>query len=337
MSIFGDGNKITYVADFPVASIIPRDSDTKIYTETARNAVRQSIKHFGVIEPLVLNEGNYLMHGALRLEVIQELGITSIPVVVLKDNSREEGVADLYHMLADRIVEWDKWDTDEATKVLADLVEDEISNGKTWREFFREIGWFTPDLSKKPTATEETLETIAHETTKWAATKHYHFDWAQVLYIEALRRKVQSVREGLIEKNETVGGVVEKYRRHMMEESNKMEAGEKIKPQAEVLADLKQKIKVTKKPTLGERAKIQLKGASQHVHKETTGGRMMGQSAFMNLATTFLDLTKADAEEKWDNLSTKEFNALCRKAIEANKHVDPPISKVHPLAVGTAK
>lgn len=337
MSIFGDGSKITYIADFAVADIIPRDSDTKIYTQTARNAVRTSIERFGVIEPLVINEEHYLMHGALRLEIIQELGIDTIPVVVLADNPREGGLADLYHMIADRIVEWDKWDTEAATKTLIELGDLNILDDVSYREFFRRIGWFTPDTSVKPTATKKTLELIAKETTKWADTKHSDFNWAQVLYVEALRLKVQEVREGLIASGETIGGVVEKYRRHMQEEEDKLAAGEKIRPQAQVLAEIRELIDVTKKPTIGERGLIQLKGESQKVHKNETSGRMMDKTMWLNLAVTFLDFTKDEALEKWENLSTEELNTLCRKAIDENKTVAPPVSKVHPLAVGSAQ
>lgn len=335
MSIFGDGDKTTYVADFAVSDIIPRDSDTKIYTQTARETVRASIQRFGVIEPLVINDENYLMHGALRLEVIKELGIEKIPVIVLKDNPRDTGLADLYHMMADRIIEWDKWDTEAATKVLLELRDLNILDDLTYSEFFRRIGWFTPDTSIKPTATKETLELIAKETTKWADTKHSDFNWAQVLYIEALRKKVQDVREHLIATNETIGGVVEKYRRHMQEEDDKLAAGEKIRPQAQVLAEIKELIDVTKKPTIGERGLIQLQGTSRQVHKNETSGRMMDKTQWLNLATTFLDLSKDDALEKWDTLSVDELNALCRKAIDENKTVAPPVSKVHPLAVGS--
>jgi len=337
VSIFGDGNKITYEASFPVESIKPRTRETKIYTNTAREAVRKSIQNYGVIEPLVINEEHYLVHGALRLEVIKELKIENVPVVVLRETPQETGTADLYHMLADRIVEWDKWETAEATKTLLELSDSTLHSGEKFRDFFKKIGWFTPDFSAKPTATEATVELIAHEKTKWAATKHSHFNEAQVLYIEALRRKVLEVREDLIARNETVGGVVEKYRRHLQEEEDKMIAGEKVKPQETTLSELKKTIKITKKPTLGERAKIQLKGESRKVHKEENSGRMMDRGPFINLATVFGEMTLEAAEEAWEKLSIKDFNKLCREIIDTDKQVSPPVSKVHPLAVGSTK
>ncbi len=321
-----------YIADFPVKDIRKRERDHKIYTKSARDTVRESISQFGVIEPLVINEDNYLVHGGLRLEVIEELGITHIPVMVTKFQE-SDGVADLYHMLADRVVEWDKWDSEAAIEVLKELDGKELENGLSWRDFFKRIGFFIPDTSAKHSATNETLENLARETVKWSATK-FNFNAPQLLYIEAFRAEIQKLREAMIARGEIDGGVPEKYSRHMKEEETKLEQGELIKSEDVVISELKDAIKTHKKPQLSERAKIQKKGASSKVHKNVKDGRMMDREPFILMATTFGGKTSEEAESIWQAFSVKEFNSYCREIINEDLKVDPPKSKVHPLAVG---
>lgn len=76
--------KITYV---PIESLLPSEYNPRKWGAEAKNNLKESIKRFDVVDPLLVNGSeerkNILIGGHFRLEALKELGYTEVPVVYL--------------------------------------------------------------------------------------------------------------------------------------------------------------------------------------------------------------------------------------------------------------
>lgn len=74
--------KITYV---PVGSLNPSTYNPRKWNEAQKNALKESITKFGMVDPIICNSApermNIVIGGHFRLAVAKELGFTEIPVV----------------------------------------------------------------------------------------------------------------------------------------------------------------------------------------------------------------------------------------------------------------
>lgn len=76
--------RIVYVplADLRLSAYNPRK-----HTKEAMEALKESIKRFGVVDPVIANSApkrkNILIGGHMRLKALKELGHTEVPVVYL--------------------------------------------------------------------------------------------------------------------------------------------------------------------------------------------------------------------------------------------------------------
>lgn len=75
---------ITYV---PIESLRPSEYNPRKWDEEAKTNLKESIKRFDVVDPLLVNGSeerkNILIGGHFRLEALKELGYTEVPVVYL--------------------------------------------------------------------------------------------------------------------------------------------------------------------------------------------------------------------------------------------------------------
>ena len=59
-------------------------------TESAINAIRESIKQYGIQQPITIDENNVIVTGNGVYKAAVELGYSEIPCIVLKDLTEEE-------------------------------------------------------------------------------------------------------------------------------------------------------------------------------------------------------------------------------------------------------
>ena len=93
-----------------IEKIIPNDYNPKSMTEEEEFQLTQSIKKFGLVEPLVLNSAenrkNVLIGGHQRLKILQKLGFKKVPVVYVEiaDIEKEK---ELCLRLSKNVGSWD--------------------------------------------------------------------------------------------------------------------------------------------------------------------------------------------------------------------------------------
>lgn len=103
--------------------------------DKAVKAVIESIKKFGVTNPLIINSDNVLLAGHTRLGALEALGIEKVDCIMVPDLTEDQERA--FRIADNRVGELSTWDTD--------LLEEEIRkvDASDWESF----GFKMKDLS----------------------------------------------------------------------------------------------------------------------------------------------------------------------------------------------
>ena len=348
-------SSLNFIGEFPVEDILPREQNTRFRGKETERVLSQMIQRFGWTQPLTLDAEHRIVDGQYRLELAIKWGLKTVPVVVTDGLSAAAGTTDIFHMLGNRIIEWDKWNypaTDAVLKsVDGGLGTEEILGFETTseagplRDLAREVGWFIEVIPKTLSGSTVTLETLAGLLKKSLAGK-YHYDPAQLLYIEALREQLEATRREMVEAGETAGGVKPKLEQHIGEEERKLAEGEAIAAEngyeMETSEDGKTKVfsadpeiayVVNKVALAEEAAKVQVTSAQdmKHRFREMADGKKMGLTQFRILASYFSDMTPEEASDFFNGTAAEKFNAFVDSVLEENRTISPNRSKNFPL------
>ena len=95
------------VEQIKVADLIPYIRNAKKHEQAQIDNVAQSIKEFGIIQPIVVDKDNNIIIGHCRTLACQKLGIEDVPVVKLEDLTPEE--ANKLRLLDNKLNE-SEWD-----------------------------------------------------------------------------------------------------------------------------------------------------------------------------------------------------------------------------------
>jgi len=234
-------NKSTmhFQQDFPLTQIIPREHRTRLRTKETERVLSESIQRFGWIQPLTLDAQYRIVDGQYRYELAKKWKLTSVPVVISNGVSKRSGTTDLFHMLAGRIIEWDKWDYPATAAILKSLdggmrVDHSlgvpaVDESGSLRELARIVGWFVEVIPTTLTASSATMETLTDLLVKNLGQK-YQYDPAQLLYIEALRKQILDTRVDMVTEGhpDADGEFKEKLRKHLADEDSAMATGKAV-------------------------------------------------------------------------------------------------------------
>jgi len=346
---------LKFVPDFPVEDIVPRELETRFRGKETERVLSEAIQKFGWVQPITLDAEHRIVDGQYRYELAKKWKLETVPVTISDGVSASEGTTDLFHMLSGRIIEWDKWNFPATNSVLKELDgglgTEEILGFETTsergplRDLAREIGWFVEIIPKSLSGSTVTLETLAVLLKKQLAGK-YHYDPAQLLYIEALREQLEATRKEMVANGETAGGVQPKLEQHLNEEERKLVEGEAI---AEAngysletsedgktktfTADAELTYVVNKVAKAEEAAKVQVKSAADMAtrFRPMADDKKLGLGQFRILASYFTDLTDEEAKNFFNSTSPEKYNAFVDSVLAENRTVSPNRSKNFPL------
>ena len=346
---------LKFIPDFPVADILPREAETRFRGKETERVLSEAIQKFGWVQPLTLDSEHRIVDGQYRLELAKKWKLETVPVTISDGVSAAEGTTDLFHMLSGRIIEWDKWNFPATNAVLQELDgglgTEEILGFETTsergplRDLAREIGWFIEIIPKSLSGSTVTLETLAVLLKKQLAGK-YHYDPAQLLYIEALREQLEETRKEMVANGETAGGVKPKLEQHLNEEERKLVEGEAI-AEAEgyametgedgktkvFTADAELTYVVNKVAKAEEAARVQVKSAADMAtrFRPMADDKKLGLGQFRILASYFTDLTDEEAKDFFNSTAPEKYNAFVDSVLEENRTVSANRSKNFPL------
>ena len=106
-----------------IKDLKPYDKNAKKHDATQINNVAESIKQFGMVQPIVVDKDNVVIIGHCRLEACKKLKFKEVPCVVAEDLT-EEQVAKL-RLLDNKLNESD-WDFELLGEELLDLDLDDF-------------------------------------------------------------------------------------------------------------------------------------------------------------------------------------------------------------------
>ena len=131
------------VENIPINKIKPYERNAKKHDETQIKNVMESIKQFGIVQPMVVDKNNVLIIGHCRLIACKRMRIQEVPIVRKEELSEEE--ANKLRLLDNKLNESD-WDFD--------LLAEDIP-GLDFGGF--DLDWNLPDIE------EDTKEIVEDE------------------------------------------------------------------------------------------------------------------------------------------------------------------------------
>lgn len=108
----------------PIASLKPSHRNARRHSKSQVKQIAASFEEFGVINPIIVDEGNIILAGHGRLEAAKTAGIVALPVV--RVTGLTEGQKRAYRIADNRIAEQADWDFAILAEELKSLSEEEF-------------------------------------------------------------------------------------------------------------------------------------------------------------------------------------------------------------------
>ena len=108
----------------PIDDLIPYVSNARTHSETQVAEIAGSIRQFGFLVPILIDDNGTVIAGHGRLQAARKLGLEQVPVVVasnLSDNQRRA-----YTLADNRIALNAGWDLELLRVEVRDLAEDDV-------------------------------------------------------------------------------------------------------------------------------------------------------------------------------------------------------------------
>lgn len=113
------------IEEIKISQLIPYANNAKIHDEKAINAVAESIKQFGFVQPVVIDKNNEIVIGHCRVLASKKLNLETVPCVCV-DELTEEQVKAL--RLADnKTNELSDWDFNILNNELENIIDIDMS------------------------------------------------------------------------------------------------------------------------------------------------------------------------------------------------------------------
>ena len=106
------------ITSIKIEELKPYNKNAKKHDQTQINNVAESIKHFGMVQPIVVDKDNVVIIGHCRLMACKKLKFKEVPCVLV-DNLTDEQVAKL--RLIDNKLNESDWNNRLLIEELADL------------------------------------------------------------------------------------------------------------------------------------------------------------------------------------------------------------------------
>lgn len=138
------------IVKIKVADITPYEKNAKKHDDRQINNVKESIRQFGFVQPVVVDKGNVLIIGHCRLEAAKRLGMEEVPAVIAENLTQEQ--VDKLRLLDNKLNE-SEWDMDLLFEGISEL---------DFEGF--DINWDLPELKEE--TTEQVVEDEEIDETK---------------------------------------------------------------------------------------------------------------------------------------------------------------------------
>ena len=221
-----------YVEDMPINKIheLEGEGDLRRYDEQSNKALAESLKKFGFLEPIIVDEDGGIIHGVHRYRIARDvLSQISVPVVIVKNWTEKHTPAQtrFYNAYANKINDWSNWiaeNMDEMLRRLDGGVKQELILGDEgtfvtapdesgeYRDMGRILGMFIDVIPEQLCANTATLQFLAELRTKSLGMR-YQYNDEQLLFVETLRKQINHYRKTVVDHQvgEDTGNLAIKY------------------------------------------------------------------------------------------------------------------------------
>lgn len=107
-----------------VSELVPNAHNPRVLKETAIDAVSNSIKEFGYLVPIVIDENNMILAGHTRLEALKKQNIKEVEVVLVDTLTDEQ--KRLFNIVDNKTNELNDWDETKLAELIKG-VEDQLT------------------------------------------------------------------------------------------------------------------------------------------------------------------------------------------------------------------
>ena len=136
------------IKEIEIEKITPYRKNAKKHDKTQIDNVAESIKQFGMVQPLVLDNNNEIIIGHCRFEACKKLGYKTVPCVLASDLDRVQ--VEKLRLLDNRLNE-SQWDIDLLSELVPEL------------DFYGfDVDWEIPELETKEEVEEDDFDIEVH-------------------------------------------------------------------------------------------------------------------------------------------------------------------------------
>jgi len=119
------------IPQFPLDQLVPYEHNPRD-NQAAIAGVRESIREFGFLIPIVVDSANVIVAGHTRVLAAQELGITHVPAVIA-DHLTEDQIK-AFRLVDNKVAEVATWNVDLLSQEISHLVESGIDLTSYWTQ-----------------------------------------------------------------------------------------------------------------------------------------------------------------------------------------------------------
>lgn len=127
------------VIEMPIAALKPYENNPRKNDESVK-IIQKSISEYGFVNPILVDKNNVIIAGHTRYKACVQMGIDTVPVVVL--SHLDENQVDAYRIMDNKSNEYAEWDFDSLKQEFEKLNESNFDldltgfNTEEWSSFF---------------------------------------------------------------------------------------------------------------------------------------------------------------------------------------------------------
>lgn len=211
------------------------------YDDQASEAMADSMRKFGFVEPIIASGDNVVIHGVHRLIVARDmLQQATIPVLYVDDWKEDTTTSQFYNVMANKMNDWSTWmspTVDDIMKSVDGGVGRKVVQGDDatyivipdesgpLREMARKLGLFVNVIPRELCATPANLLDLAKMRIK-SLGRRYQWNDEQLLFIGSLEHEVnenrtKAIREGF----DITGDIMQKKYQNIQFDEKSMNDG----------------------------------------------------------------------------------------------------------------
>ena len=200
------------IINIKVKEIKPYEQNPR-FNDHAVEKVANSIKEFGIKQPLVVDENNVLIVGHTRLKAMQKLGIEEAPCIVASDLTADQARA--YRLADNKTNELAEWDFELLIPELAEIEFDMKEFGFDEFDSFKDLDYEAVDVEDEAETKEiYSKDEIVDEAFEYYRKRGFPYPEMQIFEMKQEINKLSAIEGDRLKRAKTGGVIADVYNKH---------------------------------------------------------------------------------------------------------------------------